>query len=98
MTTCLTHHPARKSEVTSPIYGYGLLACFGMGGWETLIWNHIVRTRYAEWINCPSFIVGQFDLKGLPTTALSFHFIDKIKMDILPTQNWRIKNMAASIA
>ena len=34
-----------------PVYGCGLLACFGMGGWETLIWNRIVQN--------PLFRLGQ---------------------------------------
>jgi hypothetical protein len=66
-----------------PVYGCGLLACFGMGGWETLIWNRIVRTRYSEWVNQPCFVVGQFDLKGLPNRPPTLTFVDKIKVDIL---------------
>ena len=57
-----------------PVYGCGLLACFGMGGWETLIWNRIVRIRYPEWVSRPSFIIGQFDLKGLPHTSAQLGF------------------------
>ena len=66
-----------------PVYGCGLLACFGMGGWETLIWNRIVRTRYPEWVSRPSFIIGQFDLKGLPAHPPTLDFVDKIKAEIL---------------
>jgi hypothetical protein len=66
-----------------PVYGCGLLACFGMGGWETLIWNRIVRIRYPEWVSRPSFIIGQFDLKGLPTRPPTLDFADKIKVEIL---------------
>jgi len=66
-----------------PVYGCGLLACFGMGGWETLIWNRIVRTRYSAWVSRPSFVVGQFDLKGLPVNPPTLVFADKIKVEIL---------------
>jgi len=66
-----------------PVYGCGLLACFGMGGWETLIWNRIVRTRYPDWVSRPSFVIGQFDLKGLPARPPTLQFVDNIKMDIL---------------
>jgi hypothetical protein len=66
-----------------PVYGCGLLACFGMGGWETLIWNRIVRTRYAEWVNTPLFVVGQFDMKGLPARPHTLDFVDKIKVELL---------------
>ena len=66
-----------------PVYGCGLLACFGMGGWETLIWNRIVRTRYPEWVSRPCFIIGQFDLKGLPARPPTLEFVDKIEVEIL---------------
>jgi hypothetical protein len=66
-----------------PVYGCGLLACYGMGGWETLIWNRIVRTRYAEWVNTPLFVVGQFDMKGLPARPHTLDFVDKIKVELL---------------
>lgn len=66
-----------------PVYGCGLLACFGMGGWETLIWNRIVRTRYSDWVNRPLFVVGQFDLKGLPDNPPTLAFADEIKPEIL---------------
>ena len=66
-----------------PVYGCGLLACFGMGGWETLIWNRIVRTRYSDWVRRPLFVVGQFDLKGLPENPPTLTFADKIKVEIL---------------
>ena len=66
-----------------PVYGCGLLACFGMGGWETLIWNRIVRTRYSDWVSRPLFVVGQFDLKGLPENPPTLAFADEIKAEIL---------------
>jgi hypothetical protein len=66
-----------------PVYGCGLLACFGMGGWETLIWNRIVRTRYPEWVSRSSFIMGQLDLNGLPARPPTMAFADKIKVEIL---------------
>ena len=87
-----TKRPRRDSEIaigfflrtpSIPVYGCGLLACFGMGGWETLIWNRIVRTRYPEWVSRPLFVVGQFDLKGLPENPPTLDFADKIKVDIL---------------
>jgi len=66
-----------------PVYGCGLIACFGMGGWETLIWNRIVRTRYTEWVNRPCFVIGQFDMKSLPAKPSTLTFADKIKVEIL---------------
>ena len=66
-----------------PVYGCGLLACFGMGGWETLIWNRIVRVRYPQWVGQPCFVIGQFDLKGLPARPPTLDFVDNIKVNIL---------------
>ena len=66
-----------------PEYGCGLVVSFGMGGWETLIWNRIVRTRYPEWINRPCFVVGEFDMNGLPAGPATLKFVDQIKVDIL---------------
>ncbi len=66
-----------------PVYGCGLLACFGMGGWETLIWNRIVRTRFPKWVNRPSFVIGQFDMRGLPPRPPTLDFVDRIKVEIL---------------
>jgi hypothetical protein len=66
-----------------PVYGCGLLACFGMGGWETLIWNRIVRTRFPDWVSRPSFVIAQFDMKGLPDHPPTLAFADKIKLEIL---------------
>ena len=66
-----------------PVYGCGLVACFGMGGWETLIWNRIVRTRFPDWVSRPSFVIGLFDMKGLPDNPPTLAFADKIKVEIL---------------
>ena len=75
-----------------PVYGCGLLACFGMGGWETLIWNRIVRTRYPEWVSRPSFIIGQFDLKGLPARSADYGFCGQNQGgNSARTQNWRLR-------
>lgn len=64
-------------------YGSGLVACFGMRGWDTLIWNRIVRTRYSNWFNRPSFVIGQFDLRGVPSRPITLDFVDKIQVDIV---------------
>lgn len=68
---------------TIPEYGCGLVVSFGMGGWETLIWNRIVRTRHPEWLNRPCFVMAEFDMNGLPERPATLKFVDKIKVDIL---------------
>ena len=54
-----------------------------MGGWETLIWNRIVGTLYSDWVNRPRFVVGQFDLKGLPENPPTLATANEIKPAIL---------------
>jgi len=54
-----------------------------MGGWETLIWSRIVGTRYSDWVSRPRFVVGRFDLKGLPDNPPALAFADEIKPAIL---------------
>jgi hypothetical protein len=66
-----------------PEYGCGLVVSFGMGGWETLIWNRLVRTRHPEWLKRPCFAMGEFDMNGLPERPATLKFVDKIKVDIL---------------
>jgi len=66
-----------------PEYGCGLMASFGMGGRETLIWNRIVRTRYADWLNRCAFIVGEMNLARIPEAPVTLDFVDQIKVKIL---------------
>ncbi|HTQ52173.1 MAG TPA: hypothetical protein VMJ12_15805 [Candidatus Acidoferrales bacterium] len=54
-----------------------------MGGWEKLIWNWIGGTLYFDWVNRPRFVVGQFDLKGLPDNPSKLVFADQIQVGIL---------------
>jgi hypothetical protein len=51
----------KKPELTG--YGCGLIASFGMGGSETLIWNRLVRERFSAWVKEEScFVVAELDL------------------------------------
>ena len=68
---------------TIPEYGCGLLASFGMGGRETLIWNRIVRTRFPEWVNRCAFIVAEMKLARIPKTPVTLEFVDQVKVKIL---------------
>ena len=68
---------------TIPEYGCGLLASFGMGSRETLVWNRIVRTRYPEWVGRPAFIVAEMNLTQIPANPVTLEFVDQIKTKIL---------------
>ena len=68
---------------TIPEYGCGLLASFGMGGRETLIWNRIIRTRFPDWVNRCAFIVAEMDLAQIPQNPATSDFADQIPTKIL---------------
>jgi len=60
-----------------------MLASFGMGGRETLIWKRIIRTRFPEWVNRCAFIVAEMNLNTIPANPMTLEFVDQIKTDIL---------------
>ncbi|MCI0535223.1 MAG: hypothetical protein L0Z50_08345 [Verrucomicrobiales bacterium] len=64
-------------------YGCGLLASFGMGGRETLIWNRIVRTRFPEWVNHCAFVMAEMNLTHIPKNPVTLHFADQVKVKVL---------------
>ena len=66
-----------------PEYGCGLVVSFGMGGWETLVWNRIVRTRFSEWLRKPIFVVAEMTIGKFPQKSATLDFVDKIKPNIL---------------
>ena len=66
-----------------PEYGCGLLASFGMGGRETLIWNRIVRTQFPDWVDRCAFIVAEMNLTRTPTAPATLDFVDRVKVNVL---------------
>jgi hypothetical protein len=53
----------------------GLLACFGMDGYSTLIWNRIVRLRYAQLLTKPGFVMAELIFKKpIPRRPLTPEF------------------------
>ncbi len=53
----------------------GFLASFGMDGYSTLIWNHLVRTRYPHWLATPGFVMAELIFKQpIPTRPLTIEF------------------------
>ena len=41
--------------------GPALLASFGMGGRETLIWNHLIRTRFPDILDSQVLVLGEIE-------------------------------------
>jgi len=68
---------------TIPEYGCGLVVSFGMGGWETLVWNRIVRTRFSEWLRNPIFVMAEMTIGKFPQKSATLDFVDKITPNIL---------------
>ena len=53
----------------------GLLACFGMDGYSTLIWNRIVRLKYPHLLTKPGFVMAQLTFKKpIPRRPLTPEF------------------------
>jgi hypothetical protein len=66
-----------------PEYGCGLVVSFGMGGWETLVWNRIVRTQFPHWLRNPVFIVAEMSVGKFTQKSATLDFADQIKPTIL---------------
>ena len=54
-----------------------------MGGWETLVWNRIVRTRFSDWLRNPVFVVAEMTIGKFPQKSATLDFVDQIKPTIL---------------
>jgi len=53
----------------------GLLACFGMDGYSTLIWNRVVRLRYPQFLAQPGFLMAELVFKKpIPRRPLTPEF------------------------
>jgi hypothetical protein len=68
---------------TIPKYDCGLVVSFGMGGWETLVWNRLVRTRFPDWLRHPIFVVAEMTIGEFPRNSATLDFVDQIKPTIL---------------
>jgi hypothetical protein len=70
---------------TPPIWKGGprVLASFGLGGTETLIWNYLVRTKYAYLTGAPRFFLGELDEGGLTTDTSKLDFATDLKVRTL---------------
>lgn len=64
-------------------YGCGLLACWGMGGIETLIWAHLLRTRFSDWLPRHTFNVVELDIGGVPDRSATLDFAANVKVSTL---------------
>ena len=56
--------------------GPGLLAAFGMSGTDTLVWNYLLRTRHAEWLESCEFLMAEVVPPPLPQHPTDLSFAD----------------------
>jgi hypothetical protein len=68
-----------------PGYDCGVIACFGMSGMETLIWNRVVRMRYPDWYGHDHFVVAELTIGAIPERPITLDFIDEqsVAVDVL---------------
>ena len=75
-----THHSSiafflRTNRV--PGINCDFVASFGMDAYSTLIWNRLIRIRFAEWLVSPRFVVAELIYKNpLPPRPLTPEFND----------------------
>jgi len=63
--------------------GPGLLALFGMGGPETLIWAHLLRTRFQPLVCHRSFVMAEVTEQVIVPGETTLCFADRWKATIL---------------
>jgi len=63
--------------------GPGLLTVFGMGGPETLIWAHVLRTRFAHLVCSRSFVMAEMTEQVVPSGELDLSFSDRWQVNLL---------------
>jgi len=76
--------PGRHSTIAFFVRVNGLpgincdsIVSFGMNGYGTLIWNRIIRTRYAAWVASPRFVMAELIFKKpMPEKPLTPVFAD----------------------
>jgi len=64
-------------------YGCRFIASFGMGGFETLVWNAIIRKRHPGWVDEPRLVLAEMDLNGVPERPVTLHFAERVTLRLL---------------
>jgi hypothetical protein len=63
--------------------GPRLLCAFGMGGPETLIWTHLLRTRFPDLVASQEFIMAEVEEQPIRPGCDSLSEVDKWEVEIL---------------
>ena len=63
--------------------GPGLLASFGVGGPETLIWNHLLCSTRRDLLDGPRFVMVEMDRLRIPKRPENIRFAEPWKFQVL---------------
>lgn len=92
---CISHTGPKREERagTTVLYmtfteeawpgGPGLLTLFGMGGPETLIWSHLLRTKFRHLVCCRSFVMVEMTEPDIAGSQVNLCFADSWETRIL---------------
>jgi hypothetical protein len=72
--------------------GPGLLAAFGMGGTETLVWAYMLRTRFPHLIATCRFVMAEIVEQELPDQPLTMDFADRWDIRLLTEDGASIRS------
>jgi len=84
--------PERGSSVSAAFMVYephaweggpGLLAAFGMGGTETLVWAYFLRTRFSHLVGARQFVMAEIVERDLPEQPLTMDFAEHWNVELL---------------
>ncbi len=77
-------------------YGCRLIVSFGMGGFETQVWNAIIRKRHPEWLDRPGFVLAEMDLNHIPGKPVTFHFAEQVPVRMILDEPFRVNEAAVA--
>ncbi len=77
-------------------YGCRLIVSFGMGGFETQVWNGIIRKRFPGWLDRPGFVLAEMDLNRCPVRPETFHFVEEVPVRMILDEPFRMNEAAVA--
>lgn len=86
------HEPPRECSLSAAYLifekhawpgGPALLAGFGMGGMETLVWAYLLRTRFSHLVGARRFVMAEIVERDVPEPPLTMGFADRWDVRLL---------------
>jgi hypothetical protein len=66
--------------------GPGLMAAFSIDGPQTLVWCHLLRTRFSRLLTSNRFVMAEITYSDFPTKAIDLSFAKDLKVQFLLNQ------------